>query len=163
MSRPLGSTPITGASSLLRDGPPATAATVLNSSRFLPPRFLAADEGLVHLHPAGQAVASGAYQDRPQAVQHGPSGGVGADLQRPLQAQRRDAVLLRSEHSASGEPHRQRRPPPVEQGARGHRGTRPAAGALVPAITDRPPTHRRGRSEGTRSRPASAATPGSPG
>src|SRR5664280_499976 len=36
-------------------------------------RFLAADEGLVHLHPAGQAVASGAYQDRPQAVQHGPS------------------------------------------------------------------------------------------
>src|SRR5674536_271213 len=81
-----------------------------------------------------------AYQDRPQAVQHGPSGGVGADLQRPLQAQRRDAVLLRSEHPASGEPHRQRRSPPVEQGARGHRGTRPAAGALVPAITDRPPT-----------------------
>src|SRR5664280_1649890 len=69
------------------------------------------------------------------------SGGrVGADLQRPLQAQRRDAVLLRSEHPASSEPHRQRRPPLVEQGARGHRGTRPAAGALVPAITDRPPT-----------------------
>src|SRR5664279_811747 len=40
MSRPLGSTPITGASSLLRDGPPATAATVLNSSRFLPPGAL---------------------------------------------------------------------------------------------------------------------------
>ena len=35
-SRPLGSTPITGASSLLRDGPPAGAATVLNPSRFLP-------------------------------------------------------------------------------------------------------------------------------
>src|SRR5450759_2855618 len=40
MSRPLGSTPITGASSLLRDGPPATAATVLDSSRFLPPGAL---------------------------------------------------------------------------------------------------------------------------
>src|SRR5262249_23106597 len=35
-SRPLGSTPITGASQLLRDGPPADAATVLSPSRFLP-------------------------------------------------------------------------------------------------------------------------------
>ena len=35
MSRPLRSTPITGGSSLLRAGPPADAATVLNASQFL--------------------------------------------------------------------------------------------------------------------------------
>jgi len=33
---PLGSTPITGVSQLLRAGPPAHPATVLNPSRFLP-------------------------------------------------------------------------------------------------------------------------------
>jgi hypothetical protein len=36
MSRPLRSTPVTEASPLLRAGPPANAATVLNASRFLP-------------------------------------------------------------------------------------------------------------------------------
>jgi hypothetical protein len=36
MSRPLRSTPITGASPLLRAGPPARAATVLSTSRFRP-------------------------------------------------------------------------------------------------------------------------------
>ena len=36
MTRPLGSTPITGASQLLRAGPPAHPATVLNPSRFRP-------------------------------------------------------------------------------------------------------------------------------
>jgi hypothetical protein len=36
MSRPLRSAPITGVSSLLRAGPPAFAASVLNASRFLP-------------------------------------------------------------------------------------------------------------------------------
>src|SRR5216683_1651173 len=38
MSRPLRSTPVTGASSLLRDGPPADAATVLS-----PPGFCRSD------------------------------------------------------------------------------------------------------------------------
>src|SRR5262245_57871550 len=36
MSRPLRSTPVAEASPLLRAGPPADAATVLNASRFLP-------------------------------------------------------------------------------------------------------------------------------
>ena len=36
MSRPLRSAPVTGASALLRAGPPARAATVLSASRFLP-------------------------------------------------------------------------------------------------------------------------------
>jgi hypothetical protein len=40
MTRPLRSTPITGASALLRTGPPASAATVLSASRFLPPGAL---------------------------------------------------------------------------------------------------------------------------
>jgi hypothetical protein len=40
MSRPLRSTPITGVSSLLRAGPPARAASVLNASRFPPPSAL---------------------------------------------------------------------------------------------------------------------------
>src|ERR1035437_2837176 len=35
MGRPLRSTPITGASSLLRTGPPARPASVLNTSQFL--------------------------------------------------------------------------------------------------------------------------------
>src|SRR5674476_1191494 len=35
MVRPLRSTPITGASSLLRTGPPARPASVLNTSQFL--------------------------------------------------------------------------------------------------------------------------------
>src|SRR5258708_23970562 len=36
MTRPLGSTPITGISQLLRAGPPARPATVLSPSRFRP-------------------------------------------------------------------------------------------------------------------------------
>jgi len=40
MSRPLRSTPITGASPLLRAGPPASATTVLNASQFLLPGTL---------------------------------------------------------------------------------------------------------------------------
>src|ERR1019366_49123 len=35
MGRPLRSTPVTGASSLLRTGPPARPASVLNTSQFL--------------------------------------------------------------------------------------------------------------------------------
>ena len=100
--------------------------------------LLAADEGLVDLHRPGQPIPAGTYQDRAQPMQHRPGGRVGADLQRPLQAQRRDAVLLRGEHPTCREPHRQRGPAPIEQGARGHRRTCPAARALVPAIPDRP-------------------------
>jgi len=40
MSRPLRSSPITGVSALLRAGPPAGSASVLNASRFLSPSAL---------------------------------------------------------------------------------------------------------------------------
>ena len=113
---------------LLALGPPAAQ-----------PRLLAADEGLIHLDRAGQPVPARAHQHRAQPVQHRPRRRVRADLQRPLQAQRRDAVLSRSEHPAGGEPHRQRRPPAVEQRARRHRRPLAAGRALVPAISDGPP------------------------
>jgi hypothetical protein len=47
MSRPLRSALITGASPLLRAGPPAEAATVLSASRFLPPGALPLAAGTI--------------------------------------------------------------------------------------------------------------------
>ena len=103
------------------------------------PRLLTADVGFVHLDCAGQPVPAQAHQHRTQPVQHRPRRLVRADLQRPLQAQRRDPVLLRREHPAGREPHGQRGPPPVEQRPGRDRGPRPAACALVAAIGDGPP------------------------
>ena len=102
------------------------------------PGLLASDERLIDLHHAGQPVPARADQYRPQPVQHRPRGLVGADLQRPLQAQRRDPVLLRGEHPAGREPDRQRRARPVEDRARRHRGPPATAGALIPAIAQPP-------------------------
>ena len=42
-------------------------------------------------------------------MQHGPRRLVGADLQRPLQVQRREPVFAGGEQPAGGEPHRERR------------------------------------------------------
>ena len=102
------------------------------------PRLLAADVGLVHLHRAGQQVTARPHQHRPQAVQHRPRCLVGADLQSPLQAQRRDPVLGRGEQPARGEPDRQRRPGPVEDRPRRHRGPMPAGGAHDAAVPEPP-------------------------
>ena len=102
------------------------------------PRLLPADIGLVHLHPPGQPVPARAHQHRPQAAQHRPRRLVRADLQRPLQAECRDPVLGRGEQPACGEPHRQRRPRPVEDRARRHRGAPVTTGALIPAIAELP-------------------------
>src|ERR1019366_7586721 len=63
----------------------------------------------------------------------------GADLQRALQAQRRDAVLLRGEHPARREPHGQRRPPAIEECPCRHRCPAAAGCALVAAIGRSPP------------------------
>src|SRR6266567_1612990 len=82
--------------------------------------------------------ASTAMQHRPQPAQQRPRGLVRADLQGPLQAQRRDAVLLRGEQPARGEPYGQRRPRPVEDRARRHRGPRTAPGAFQAAIAKPP-------------------------
>ena len=88
---------------------------------------------------AGQQVPARPDQHRPEPVQHRPRGRVRADLQGPLQAQRRDPVLLRGKHPARGEPDRQRRPPAVEKGPRCHRCTATAGRALIAAVGDHPP------------------------
>ena len=61
-----------------------------------------------------------------------------ADLQGPLQAQRRDAVLARGEQPAGGEPYRERCARAVKDGARRHRGTAAAARAHEAAIGEPP-------------------------
>jgi len=66
MTRPLRSTPITGASPLLRAGPPASAATVLNASRFLPPDALP-----VAVRRNGRAVSALAFPRSMQKPQTG--------------------------------------------------------------------------------------------
>jgi hypothetical protein len=56
-----------------------------------------------------------------------------------LQAQSRDAVLLRGEHPAGREPHGERRPPTIEQSACRYRGPGAARPALVAVIRETPP------------------------
>ena len=102
------------------------------------PRLLTADERLVHFHQPGQPVPPRAHQHRPQAMQHSPRGLVGTDLQRPFQAQRRDPVLAGGEEPAGGEPDRERRPRPVKDRARCHRGPAAALGTHVPTIGQPP-------------------------
>lgn len=104
------------------------------------PGLLTAEEGLVHLHRPGQPLPARTYRHRAQPVQHRPRGLIGADLQRPLHAQRRDPTLVAGEQPAGGEPHRQRCPRSIEDRARGHRGPVAAAGALEPAVTQPPAT-----------------------
>ena len=118
------------------------------------PRLLPADERLVHLHRPGQPVPARPHQHRPQPVQHRPRGRVGADLQRPLQALRRDAVFLGGEQPAGGEPHRQRRARAVEDRARRHRGAPMAARALTSAITQLPAPGMTAGRAGETTRPA---------
>lgn len=71
-------------------------------------------------------------------MQQGPSGLVRADLQRPLQAQRRDPVLACGEVPAGGEPDREGRPGPIEDCARRDRGPAPAFGTHVPPVSQTP-------------------------
>ena len=109
------------------------------------PRLLAPDERLIHLHRVGQQVPARPHQHRAQPAQHRPCGLAGADVQRALQALRRDAILLGREQPARREPDRQRRPRPVEDRARRHRGPPAAARALEPAIAKLPPAATAGR------------------
>ena len=97
-----------------------------------------ADVGLVDLDHAGQPLPVGTDQHRAQPVQHRPRRLIRADLQRALQAQRRDPALVAGERPAGGEPHRQRGAGPVEDRPGRGRGPGPAAGALEPAITQPP-------------------------
>src|ERR1700761_7165779 len=141
-----------------RGGPTSTAMPV---STFLPlarpPRSPApppADDRLVLLHRPGQPVPARPHQHRPQPVQHRPRGRVGADLQRPLQALRRDSVLLGGEQPTGGEPHRQRRTRAIEDRACRHRGTPMTASALIPAITEPPAPRVTAGRAGETTRPA---------
>ena len=102
------------------------------------PRFLSPDVGFIHLHRAGQPVPAGADQHRPQSVQHRPRGLVGADLQRPLQAQGGDPVLPGREQPARGEPDGQRRARALKDGARRDRGPAAAARAHDAPVAERP-------------------------
>jgi DNA methylase len=122
-------------------------------------RLFTADVGLIHLHHPGQPVSARAHQHRAQPVQHRPRGLVGAHLQRPPQAQRRDAVLPVANtqhavnHTVSGVRVRSKIVPAVTE-------VRPPQSAHM----NRPsPSRQRGCSAGRRIHRASAATAGSPG
>ena len=125
------------------------------------PGLLTADVGLVHLHRPGQPLPARADQHRPQPVQHRPRRLVRADLQRPLQAQRRDPVLLGGEqpaavnHTVNGVRVRSKIVPAVTA------VRDPQRPALEPAVAE-PPTRRTAHTR-ARTRPATATTPGSPG
>src|SRR5262249_4184586 len=105
-------------------------------------------------HRPGQPVPARPHQHRPQPVQHRPRGRVGADLQRPLQALRRDSVLLGGEQPAGGEPHRQRRARAIEDRARRHRSAPMTPSALIPAITEPPAPRVSAGRAGETTRPA---------
>ncbi len=99
------------------------------------------DERLVDLDGhvgATEAVAVGADHGPAQLVQPRPRRLVGAEPQVLLQARRRDAVPGRGDQPHRGQPRRQRRPRPVEDRARGHRGL-PTAGGAHPSPGTGPP------------------------
>ena len=101
--------------------------------------FLATEVGFVDFDGAAEPVAPGTDEHRAEPVQHGPGRLVGAELKGPLQALRRDPVLRRRELPAHREPHRERRPAPVEQSACRHGRLLLAARALeAPPTTAHP-------------------------
>lgn len=100
--------------------------------------FPTVDVGFVDLRRAGQPGPARTHQHRSQPMQHRPRGRIRTDLQRTLKTQRGQAVLLRGEHPAGLEPHRQRRPTTIEHRARRDRCPRMARRAPVPTIGDRP-------------------------
>jgi len=89
------------------------------------PSLFAADVGFIHLHRAVHPLAARVDQHRAESGQHRLRRLVGADLQRPLQAERRDPVLSPSERPAGREPHGQRCARLVEDRA----GPSPRSGA----------------------------------
>lgn len=100
--------------------------------------LVATDVGFINLNDPGKPFTSGAHQHRSQPMQHRPHRLVGADLQRPLQAQRRNAVLSAGEEPASVEPDRQWSTGPVEDRTGGHRSTAAVPGTLEPGVAQSP-------------------------
>jgi len=105
------------------------------------PRFLPSDVGLVNFYPSTEALPAGADQDRAEAMKHGPHCLIGAGLQGPLQAQRRDAVFPRCEMPAGGKPDCERGTGPIKNGACHHGGTLSASRTLISAVA-KPPSSR---------------------
>lgn len=93
------------------------------------PRLITADVCLIHFDHPSQSVPTRAHQHRPQPLQHCPRRLVGTNLERPLEAQRRDPVFAGGEQPAGGEPDRERRAGPVKDRARSHRRAVAAPGA----------------------------------
>jgi hypothetical protein len=112
---------------LLALGPPAAQAGLL-----------AAEEGLIHLDGAGEPVPPGSDENRAKPVEHRPRRLVRADVEPPLQAQRRDPIRLGGEQPTRREPHGERCPPAVEERACRRRSASTAARALVAAISHCP-------------------------
>lgn len=71
-------------------------------------------------------------------MQHRPASVVRTNFQCPLQTLGGDVLLVRGEHPAHGEPHRQRCARLVEDRAGGHRTVSPAVGAFNPVVSQPP-------------------------
>jgi len=108
-------------------------------------RLLTTDPSLIHLHRAAQPVTTGAHQHGSQSMQHRPGRLVRADLQGPLQAQCRYAVLRRGEHPAGRKPNRKRCPSAIENRPRRPRHAAAACPAHEPAVAQPPTVSRGGR------------------
>jgi len=105
-------------------------------------RLGAAEQRLVSLDDPRQPLAPTSHHRRAVAVQHRPRRLLRAEPERPLQAQRRDPVLLSGHLPSRGKPNRQRRPGTVEDRARRRRHP-PAAHPARPAtIRQLPPLPR---------------------
>ena len=100
---------------------------------------MAANVGFVYFHSTREPLTARAHEYRTDAVKHGPGGLVRTNLQRPLEAQRRDTVLRRGEMPADSEPDAQRRAGAMEDRARRHRGTGAAPRTFEPAVAHAPP------------------------
>ena len=98
----------------------------------------AADVGLVDLNQPAQSFAARAHHRLAVAVQHRPCRLIGAQPQRALQAQRRDAVLLAGHLPRRREPHRQRRARVVEDRPGRHRRLPSTVCALAPTASQQP-------------------------
>lgn len=103
------------------------------------PRLLAAEDGLIDLDFARQALAAGPHEHRANPVQHRPRGLVGADLELALERQRRDTVLLGGKQPDGGEPDRERGTGAVEDRPRRNRRALTAGCALQPPVRHPPP------------------------
>ena len=98
-----------------------------------------ADVRLVDLDVTRQPLAAGTHHRRPVAVQHRPRRLVGAQPERALHPERRDAVLLAGHLPRRREPQPQRRPGAMEDRPRRHRRLTSADSALPPTAAQPPP------------------------